>query len=615
MRSSLTLLPAESWLLGTGFVLRILFFLFSYGNGGDAFARAAITEKWLQHPSLSLDFGGPNWPPLHFWLMACVAHFVPDVLLACRLLSLMAGLFSLWLFWRLALLLYGKVAAILSLTVFVFYSLHIGYATASSSEETYLTFLSGGLLGAFSFHISRNNWHLLAGGLSLTAAAAIRFEAWVIILGLGLLFLLKREGLWFPSGEYWTSLLVFGISSGAWPAFWAIRSRIYTGHFFNALSTNISFVPDQLALSQHRLLYESVLSPGVILLTLTPVAVAGTLYGLWLSFRRAKCIDFAVLLVFFGLFQLAIVLTHGSLAMARYTLTLGTLCAVLAGYGLAELGQFLRFRSDTVLAILITVVLTNLMVIVGVSLRTSDLGDEFRSISPLMQFSTHVEGVGIFLRPQTNSEDHFVIDNYNEEANLLSAVIGLPLLAGDRAFVPSNKSGVDLFPYMNSYHVRFAILSARGTIGSQMALPPACSASWRVRGVNFHCVYENEVYRVYEIDSSGSATFAESQNELDADDAKRRRAERIEFGTPCPSACPLHPGHDILIADDPAEFADETIQPLRAPTRRAELGRTARELVERTYSWDAVVQPFETVLNPCLLKRKQNPLCFVNNPE
>jgi hypothetical protein len=355
---------------------------------------------------------------------------------------------------------------------------------------------------------------------------------------------LKREGLRFPTGEYWTSLLVFGISSGAWPAFWAIRSRIHTGRFFNALSTNISLVPGQLALSpEHRLLYESVLSPGVILLTLTPVAVAGALYGLWLSFRRAKCIDFAVLVVFFGLFQLAIVLTHGSLAMARYTLTLGTLCAVLAGYGLAELGQFLRFRSDTVLAILITVLLTNLIVIVGLSLRTSHLGDEFRSISPLMQFSTHVEGVGIFLRPQANSEDRFVIDNYNEEANLLSAVIGLPLLAGDRAFVPSNKSGVDPFPYINSYHPRFAILSARGTIGSHMALPPACSGSWRVRGVNFRCVYENEIYRVYEIDTWGSATnCGVRKNEL-ALMTRSRRTERNEFCTACPSACPFSVAH------------------------------------------------------------------------
>jgi polysaccharide biosynthesis protein PslH len=60
---------------------------------------------------------------------------------------------------------------------------------------------------------------------------------------------------------------------------------------------------------------------------------------------------------------------------------------------------------------------------------------------------------------------------------------------------------------------------------------------------------------------------------------------------------PVHSGKDILIADDPQEFADETVQLLQAPTRRADLGWTARELVARTYSWDAVVQPFETVLN------------------
>ena len=68
---------------------------------------------------------------------------------------------------------------------------------------------------------------------------------------------------------------------------------------------------------------------------------------------------------------------------------------------------------------------------------------------------------------------------------------------------------------------------------------------------------------------------------------------------------PVHPGQDILIADDPGEFADQTIQLLRAPTRRAELGRTARELVERTYSWDAVVQPFEKVLNMLAEREEQ----------
>src|ERR1700753_296888 len=89
------------WFIAVGVTLRVIFFHFSQNNGGDAFARAAVTAQWLQHPSLNLDFAGRRWPPLHFWLMAFVASFVPDVLFACRLLSLAAGAASLWLLWRL----------------------------------------------------------------------------------------------------------------------------------------------------------------------------------------------------------------------------------------------------------------------------------------------------------------------------------------------------------------------------------------------------------------------------------------------------------------------------------------------------------------------------------
>jgi glycosyltransferase involved in cell wall biosynthesis len=59
---------------------------------------------------------------------------------------------------------------------------------------------------------------------------------------------------------------------------------------------------------------------------------------------------------------------------------------------------------------------------------------------------------------------------------------------------------------------------------------------------------------------------------------------------------PVRSGQDILIADDPEDFANTTIKLLKDPVRRAEIGRTARELVDRSYSWDAVVQPFEAAL-------------------
>jgi len=488
-------------LLGTGCALRVIFFFFSQNNGGDAFARAAVTANWLQHPGLSLDFGGPRWPPLHFWLMALVAEIVPNVTLACRLLSLVAGLMSLWLFWRLVSRLYGDSAATFSLAVFTFYSLHIAYGTTSSSEESFVAFVLGGLLGIFSFRASGKYGALVAGGMSLTAAAAIRFEAWIVIFALGLIFLLGQENRRFPSSEYWKALLAFGITSGAWPVFWAVHSWLISGHPFFGAVDNRASIPAQLAVNPaHGPFYELALSPGVIILTLTPVAVAGALYGLWLSLRERKNLDFAFLVLFFAMFQFAAIAMQGTLALARYTLMLGTFCAALSGYGLVDLGEkVFGTRRDRALAVLTVVLVGNLALITGLSEYPSPFEDKIRSVSPLMQFPVHVEEVGKTLLPKMQLADRVLIDNYNDEPNLLGIVIGLPLLVRDRAFFASDGNGIDPFPYLDSQQPHFAILSKQGTVGSQLKMQKDCSPSWVIHGMDFRCIFENDVYRVYEI--------------------------------------------------------------------------------------------------------------------
>lgn len=47
-------------------------------------------------------------------------------------------------------------------------------------------------------------------------------------------------------------------------------------------------------------------------------------------------------------------------------------------------------------------------------------------------------------------------------------------------------------------------------------------------------------------------------------------------------------GEHLLVADSPEQFADETVTLLRDPSRRSTLGRSARELVERRYSWKMI---------------------------
>lgn len=479
----------------------MLFFFFSWNAGGDAFARAAITAQWLQHPSLNLDFGGPTWPPLHFWLMALVAQIAPNVLLAGRLLSLVAALVSLWLFWKLVSGLYGDWAATMSLAVFTFYSLHIAYSTTSSSEATFIAFVLGGLLGVFSFRASGRYGELVAGGLALTAAAAIRFEAWIVIFVLGVIFLVGQESRPILQWGYRKPLLVYGVTSGVWPIFWTIRSWLLTGHPFYSLAFNRTIIPAQLAVNPaHGPFYELALFPGVILLTLTPVAVAGTLYGLWLSIRDRKHLDFVFPVGFLALFQLATIATHGSLALARYTLLLGTLCAALAGYGLAGLSEKISgIRHSLTLAVLATALVVNLAFIVALGEYPSSFEDKFRPVSPLMQFPVHVEEIANILKPQIGQKDRVLIDNYNEEPNMVGMAIGLPLLAKDRAFLVSAETRTDAFSYLNSQRPRFAVLSQRGLLGSRIGMPKDCAASWVIRRMEFRCLFGNDIYRAYEI--------------------------------------------------------------------------------------------------------------------
>jgi glycosyltransferase involved in cell wall biosynthesis len=58
----------------------------------------------------------------------------------------------------------------------------------------------------------------------------------------------------------------------------------------------------------------------------------------------------------------------------------------------------------------------------------------------------------------------------------------------------------------------------------------------------------------------------------------------------------VEPGRHLLVADEPAAFADATVRLLRDPELRARLAAGARELAEREYDWRALGDRLERVL-------------------
>lgn len=65
---------------------------------------------------------------------------------------------------------------------------------------------------------------------------------------------------------------------------------------------------------------------------------------------------------------------------------------------------------------------------------------------------------------------------------------------------------------------------------------------------------------------------------------------------------PVHHGEDIILADDPADFARQVVQLFHDPQRRAQIGAAARKLVEENYGWPSVATHFDQIMQTVLAR-------------
>jgi hypothetical protein len=490
------------WILFIGAFLRLTFFFLGENNGGDALARAAMTAGWLQHRASWFNF--EPWLPMHFWLMAGMSMIVGEPALGARMLSLLLGTASLGIFWLLAREVYGQSAATLSLTVFTLYSLHIAYSTTSSSEVPYLFFMLASLLAFFIYRRSGSLAVLGLGAIALGISAGIRYEAWICIFALTLILIFMPRP--HAIGRFWRTehvreVFLFGLTAGAWPLFWLIYQWKAFGKPLYGVTMNYQWVVEQAAIEHRSRLYHVALSPGVILLTLSPVIVAVSFYGLALGLREPAAREFALIFLMMAAAFSYQILTGGLLPLARYTITLGTLLALASGYGLERFAQSLsqqgarRFRTAIALLLII-----NLGAILALSEAQNRFSDQFSAISPRLRFRHHIEEVRRYLKPQLKPDDAVIIDDYNVESNIIAAAIGLPLDTADRAFLASSQPVSELPDYMDRRHPRYLIYSDRGVLNAYLTLPGSCTTALiSFNGMEFRCVFASEIYRVYEV--------------------------------------------------------------------------------------------------------------------
>jgi glycosyltransferase involved in cell wall biosynthesis len=65
------------------------------------------------------------------------------------------------------------------------------------------------------------------------------------------------------------------------------------------------------------------------------------------------------------------------------------------------------------------------------------------------------------------------------------------------------------------------------------------------------------------------------------------------------------PDHDILIANEPAEFAQRVVQLLRDAALRERIAANARRLVEQRYDWQQIGRAFANLVEAAVDKRSE----------
>jgi 4-amino-4-deoxy-L-arabinose transferase-like glycosyltransferase len=477
-------------ILLAGAVLRIVSFFLSENAGGDALSRAYQTARWLQHPTLDLHFD--VWLPIHFWLMAVPSIIVGDVELGSRLLSLVLGILSVGLVWLLTRELDARGSAVFSTIIFALYSLHIAYSSTSSSDVPYIFFLLGGLALFFRARNTEEISPLFSGGISLTLGAGMRYEAWIFIAALNAILLFRRRI---------KSLAFFLVTSGAFPVFWMIYEWITRGHPLYSPKLNYSWVANDLNFYGTSLTYRLLLPPGVIFITLTPIAILGAVLALrHVARKKGLLMEFFFVAVFFTAVQFYQIAAGGTMSYARYTLTLGTMVAVLAGIGLYH--SFPKWAGVVAALMLVNVVGLFLLATVN-----NPYVNKIRSVAPVLHFTTYLEETGKYLKDNLKDNDALVLDEFNYETNQIAAVAGMPLLGSERVFVipdrtdpeKQKKKLAELAPYLHTRRPAYLVYGLEGELRQVLAFPPECSSK-QVEDMKFVCVFHNDHYQIYRIE-------------------------------------------------------------------------------------------------------------------
>jgi hypothetical protein len=383
--------------LGLALAARLLPFLYGWEHYGDAPVRIELGERWARAPHLWRGFlEAYQYGPLHLTLLGLVARVLPDRFIGPRLLSLAAGMVSIWLLWRIALRVAGPTAALVAACGLALSPLAIQSSTTGASEALFLALL----LGAIELVLSGA---AVVPALLLAAACLVRYD--------GLLYVGLIAVLWLRSFGLLRSAAFFLIATAPMAA-WLWLNHIYTG---DALAPIHHIDQDHRELAAmglrwfgsfryraYCLAYWPIAVCGIATPLLGLASIAGAARALWTRSAGYRLAALAWIPAAYFTFRGAVLADFRPLS--RFALVAATLSLPFAWSVLQRFG-----RAALTLTVLVLIATPLSLAAISWN-RNGTLAEWARPLSPISSLPPGVEEAALWLRANASPEDVILVE-------------------------------------------------------------------------------------------------------------------------------------------------------------------------------------------------------------
>jgi len=460
-----------------GLLVRVVFLFITPNNAVDAWARYMYAVGWLRDPtSLPPGTATDAWLPLHFWLLGG-AIWLWHSEWSARILTALLGALTVPLFWGAIRRAFGNSVALFASLALALFGFHIGYSVSTSSEVPTIFFLVCGLYCWTRFY-SEQTWRWAwASGLSFDAAALCRFEAWLVSPILVLL-LLDYSGGWrslaFDRRSWWNAVR-FGIPAAAGPAGWMLFSWWKWGDPMMLPHRTLSDNAGTLESLRHGFLYRTLVVPGTLTVSMSPVLIGLAVLGLFLVFYRGNLLSKATATLAITLFTFHYFNSvRHDVTQAKYTLVYNWLFFPLAFFGLERIAVHRVFNKRSAgAAVIVFFFAWQAAIALGALWAPPVIGDRLAVMSPLLPPRAEIRDLVAWLKIHRADSDAVILDEFNYEGIDVARFSGIDANA---AFIAKMDQYRDpelarkISDFTISRNPRWLICSPDGPIGRALLL-------------------------------------------------------------------------------------------------------------------------------------------------